>query len=53
MNNLFNDRPEGSDEAEAETSFVKDDDDENSDNLLVRLDQNFDDINTSRFLRGK
>jgi hypothetical protein len=53
MNNLFNDRPEGSDEAEAETSFVTDDDDENSDNLLVRLDQNFDDINTSRFLRGK
>ena len=45
---MFNDRPGGSDEAEAETSFIKDDD-ENSDDLLVRLDQNFDDINTSRF----
>ena len=49
MNDLFNDRPGGSDEAEAETSFIEDGDDENFDDLLVRLDQNFDDINTSRF----
>ena len=49
MNDLFNDRPGDSDEAEAETSFIEDGDDENFDDLLVRLDQNFDDINTSRF----
>jgi hypothetical protein len=49
MNDLFNDRPGGSDEGEAETSFIEDGDDENFDDLLVRQDQNFDDINPSRF----
>ncbi|CAB4018313.1 Hypothetical predicted protein [Paramuricea clavata] len=49
MNDLFNDRPEGSDEAEAETSFIKDDDDENFNDLLNSLDQNSDDVKTSSF----
>ena len=50
MNDLFNERPEGNDEAEGgEDETVIDDDDKHSDDPLVRLDQNFDDINTSRF----